>query len=159
MLTALFGRNRRSPQSAAERLTALLNKHASLVVDDHLVATMGVGRKALYRIIYEMVRRERMFMLTDKSDQMLLMTNTEFNRFLFRQSGGTVPLPALPMETLRVEAEPETNVTAEIVDLDWFTLDVAPEETAEGTEAPEYRQSLPERKREPWTVLEDIAWE
>ncbi len=83
MLTALFGRNRRSPQSAAERLTALLNKHASLVVDDHLVATMGVGRKTLYRIIYEMVRRERMFMLTDQSDQMLLMTNTEFNRIIF----------------------------------------------------------------------------
>ncbi len=103
MLDRLIGRARRKRIEAAEELTARLAEKASIVVDDRLVADLGVGRKTLYRIIYDMVRRERMFMLADKYDQMLLMTNTEFNRFMFRRSGRKL-FPAAASKTMRVEA-------------------------------------------------------
>ncbi len=172
MLSVLFGRSRRNPQQAAEELMSLLEEKASLVVDEDLVAAMGVGRNALYRIIYEMLRRERMSMLADRNGQMLLMTNSEFNRFLFRSSGRTAPLPALTLEPMRVETvamemQPEVIFCAEgddalvledapepIIVLDWFDFDETLKETA-ATEVPEHRQSLPERRREPWSVAEE----
>ena len=123
----MFGRKRVKLLHAAEELTRRLEEKASLVVDDRLIADLGIKRKALYHIIYDLVRRERMFMLADKNDQMLLMTNTEFNRFMLRRSGRTTPLPALALSetdikktgiagTVYVETEREDDlpVVAEI---------------------------------------------
>ncbi len=175
MLSRLFGRNRRDPRAAAEDLMNRLDERASLVVDDALVAEIGLGRRALYRLIYEMVRRERMFMLADRDDRMLLMTNTEFNRFMFRRSGKTEELPMLTLDAMRVEAEPETmeelepglvlcvegdsepvleGRASEILDSAWIAAAVPA-----GTELPEHRQSLPERRREPWAFFEDAGRE
>lgn len=97
----IAGRNRLKQLHAAEELSRRLEEKASLVVDSRLIADLGVGRKVLYRVIYELVRRERMFMLADKNDQMLLMTNTEFNRFMLRRSGRQTPLPALTLSEAR----------------------------------------------------------
>lgn len=216
MLSTLFSRARRSPQHAAEELMNLLGERASVVVDDRLVAEMGVGRKALYRIIYDMVRRERMFMLSDRYNQMLLMTNAEFNRFMFRRSGKPIPLSMLSTEAEMLCEDSDIVLDLEASDsdivledapfipdipaapaastapaavaaafaaapapgpLDWFSLDIAPSKrerdaaaltgeavlvsesafVAEGLDFPDHRQSLPERKREPWAILEDVV--
>lgn len=227
MLDRLIGRARRKRIEAAEELTARLAEKASIVVDDRLVADLGVGRKTLYRIIYDMVRRERMFMLADKYDQILLMTNTEFNRFMFRRSGRKIPahaaagledselvLEGTPGDPADLALEEDWEIPAAALDsalagnlspsmyslpenlgvgggkgargrepsaaagakraagaegasdeYGWFSLDVAPSglETGDaGAEAPNLpsgRQSLPERKRDPWASYEDAERE
>ncbi len=244
MIQTLLGRKRRKRREAAEELTARLAEKASLVVDDRLVADLGVGRRTLYRIIYDMVRRERMFMLADRYDQILLMTNAEFTRFMFRRSGKKAPpqaagvqagwedsemvlegalgdpadlmpeddweIPAAALDSAlagnlspsmyslpenlgvgagegvrfrereapraaraRKKEQPRKEARARDA-FDWFTIDVAPA----GREAPETaaaaveeeggglppdlppgRQSLPERRRDPWGAHEDAARE
>jgi hypothetical protein len=203
-----LGRGREKHECAAEELMARLAEKASLVVDDSLVSELGVGRKALYRIIYDLVRRERMFMLADSDDRMLLMTNTEFNRFMFRRAGLELPpepaqsvaedsdiyietddsdivleemweIPAAALDSTLAgnlshaipeplgtetgtEARPKTQRHAEETlvaardNLDWFSLDVARGEADSGY-LPDTRQSLPERKREPWLSFEDVG--
>lgn len=214
-----LGRAKEKHEYAAEELQRLLEEKASLVVDDRLIAELGVGRKALYRIVYDMIRRERMFMLADGDDRMLLMTNTEFRRLLFRRAGREMPeaeeRAAAFAAAARRAAAPDSDICLEnedsdIVleenweipaaaldsaiagrlspaippplpagagawsapgrrapalppktgrdDLGWFRLDVAPMEAEEAErdgmemDLPEYRQSLPERRREAWAV-------
>lgn len=202
MIAALLGRSREKHESAAEALLSRLGENASLVVDDRLVAELGVGRKALYRIIYDMVRRERMFMLADAKDRMLLMTNAEFSRFMFRRAGKDAPAEAgraaaaaagldsdivllesledsdivldgrreplgdrTPAAATAAMADAETEVPelsepavlAKPIDLEWFSLDVAATGTdGADAELPDYRQSLPERKRDPWLSAEEV---
>lgn len=221
MFATLLGIGHGRGTDAAEELQRRLEEKASLVVDSRLVADLGVGRRALYRIIYDMVRRERMFMLSDESGQMLLMSNTEFNRFMFRRAGKEAPetprsapaaalaetadsdmylesedsdlvlegrweIPAaaldspiagnlshaipepgipeplyMPAERRRSPRKAAASAAAPMEmedDLDWFRLDIAPagaDGAGAAAELPDHRQTLPERRREPWTILEE----
>lgn len=116
----LFKAKRLRHEQAGEMLMRRLEEKSTLVVDKNLIADLGVSRKALYRIIYDLVRRERMFMLADDDDQMVLMTNTEFNRFMLRRSGvHNQPFLALTMEGMDV---------SEMLGRKTIYVDVAPED-------------------------------
>ncbi len=117
-------------------------------------------------------------MLADRHDRMLLMTNAEYTRFMFRRAGREIPAElAQPMTQAMMDAsdsdiyleEEDSGIVFEGTtqrifgdDLDWFRIDVAPAaekktgtdgEADAGTELPDYRQSLPERRRESWSVF------
>lgn len=120
-MLGLFKAKRLRYEQAGEMLMRRLEEKSTLVVDKNLVADLGVGRRALYRIIYDMVRRERMFMLADDDDQMVLMTNSEFNRFMLRRSGlHDRPFLALTMEGADAETAGHKAISVEVApeDLD-----------------------------------------
>jgi hypothetical protein len=173
MLSGWFSRFRRNTRHAAEELMHRLEEKASLVVDDNFVADMGLGRKALYRLVYDMVRRERMFMLAGTDGRMLLMTNDEFRRFMFRRSGKIMPAETLEgVAVAYAETDWADNSDSDLVlespaaagqpwempaaALDWFALDIAPD-ADEKTDLPDQRQSMPDRKREPWPMIGDFV--
>ncbi len=163
-----------------DTLLRRLEREHSLIVTGDLVAGTGVGRREFFRVVYSLVIQERMHMMTDSEGNIVLMTNTQFHRFMLRRSGlreteirrrenapvrresvAERAIPAWEEETVVVDP-----VVAELAtlssDLGWFTLDVAPASPSQ-EKVPASRQSLPHRQREPWLVGEsagaDFYWE
>ncbi|MDR1745496.1 MAG: hypothetical protein LBS30_07070 [Planctomycetota bacterium] len=162
-------KQREQRSQLAEALSSRLERERSLTVDDSLIASMGVDRRAFFRAVYAMVIQERMHMMAGGDGRILLMTNGEFHRFMLRRSGlretemrrreGIPAFAGTVAERAVAAFEEETVVVDPVVaevasDLDWFNLNVAPEAAAR-EKMPDARQSLPDRRREPWPANEE----
>ncbi len=82
--------NRKKTVDATELSRLLLRKvreEGTVAMNWELAHSLGAGRKLLYRTAYQLVIRERLSMLSDPDEGVLLLTNTEFNRLLARRSG------------------------------------------------------------------------
>ena len=231
MLGRLFGSFSRKKRLARARLAddvlRRLEADNVLIVEQGVPESFGVKRKEFFQTVYDLVMKERIYMISDIEGKVVLMTNAEFSNFMMRRSTSreteirrrdTVPAkkdnvalvvsfdetPQKPAphrsdtaagdeddilcreteSTLFTGAtlggaildgiladihDPADNRADEPVlagsvagtgdsgvspDLNWFSLDVAASEK-DGENLPEGRQSLPERRREPWEVLEN----
>ncbi|MCD8350728.1 MAG: hypothetical protein LUC93_08980 [Planctomycetaceae bacterium] len=150
-----------------------LERERTLVMDKRLIAELGVGRRTLLHVAYDLAIKERMHVMAANGGEITFMANGEFRRFMLGRSGMSEDAldilevdeaSALLEETQYVEAviaepaappEPEPAMaTAGLPDdLGWFSLEVAPT-GAKRAKLPSSRQSLPDRARDPWSAME-----
>lgn len=159
-------RRRREWERAETLLLALLGREGRLGVDAALATRLGVGRKALMRAVYGLALREAAHMLSNAKNELLLMTNAEFGRFMTesgrdRKTGGTTAAASasaagIPMTLDAAESGLFPGATLggapQCQGYDWFAIDVAPPEpeNAAAGEAEKGGKILPERERDPW---------
>lgn len=182
MLERLFkkraSRRRHLHGQVAALLLARLGRERSLSVDKALLDEFKIDKRSLLRIASDLALKERLHLLAEPGGRVLLLANAEFRRCMLRRSGASeeeialaeialpeVPEPAVidvpsvvpavsePAAALSDAVPSAQPVAASADDFDWFTLDVAPSKPKRGKMPPK-RQSLPDRARDPWSVLE-----
>ncbi|MCD8140993.1 MAG: hypothetical protein LUE17_14680 [Planctomycetaceae bacterium] len=176
MFATLFtsrARRRLLHSQVADMLLRRLERERTLVLDKRLVGELGVGRRTLLRIAYDLALKERLHVMAANGGEVTFVANAEFRRFMLGRSGMTEEAldileadeaAALLDETQFVEAiiaEPASApapepAMARVVpddDLGWFSLEVAPPRPNRG-KLPPGRQSLPDRARDPWSAME-----
>lgn len=144
----------------ADSLSRRLEEEQTLAVDDSLISALGADKSGFFHTVYSMLLQERIHMMSGPDGSVRLMTNGEFHRFMLRQSRRE-GIPAL--------ADTLVEHTASVMEPDglgWFALDVSSEEDTDTLvdaekrgKLPDARQTLPERRREPWTANEAAAGE
>lgn len=100
-----------------------LERESSLVVDDGLIAQMGVKRRVFFQVVYGLVIQERMHMMADDEGCVILMTNAEFHRFMLRRAGVQNPEMRL-LENSAVFANEEDTIIVDAVAAELATLTV-----------------------------------
>lgn len=78
------GRDRRA--RLADTLLRRLDVDNYLAVDRPLLRTLRTSRRELFRVVYGLVVKERMYMLAEAGGTIILMTNAEYARFMARRS-------------------------------------------------------------------------
>lgn len=190
----LFRKRQLMRRDLAARITAILDRHGSLVLDARAVAALGAGYRETMLMACYLAFRERAHLLGDDGDRMVLVSNAEYQRRLAFCSqpplvcqagfdGGNFmvvrprnelrrlsPRPRTMKveltadtfaETARPESEAVTLVPLAVAggsdgEDEWYAVDLMagvvniPEEE----NLPAKRQSLPERRREPWPMGE-----
>lgn len=151
----------------AERLSALVEEEGCIQLGRELPAALGMNRRQAVQAAYDLALEERAQLRADGAGQLQVMSNRLFNRMIMEALFGKEAciVDEIP-ETLR-EAEAETTIpemydaAAEgVVELPWYAVGIVPAEaeSADNREMAVFgRQTLPDRKREPWVAMENPA--
>ncbi len=176
LFTSRARRQRQLRSQVADVLLRRLERERTLVMDKRLVHELGVGRRTLLHVAYDLAIKERMHVMAANGGEVTFFSNSEFRRFMLGRTGLSEEAldileaneAALLDETQVVEAviaepAPEPAVPKMPVpamataggqdDLGWFSLEVAPSGPKRG-KLPSGRQSLPDRARDPWSAME-----
>ena len=150
MLKKLLGRLNAKHDPAKRRrdratvLLAYLEANHSLALDHEGLAKIGMNRKQAFQTVYDLVLHESVQMRADADGLVVVMTNDEFIR----------QMEARAKETWKEEAKLVLNGDQGAFDLAF---------AAESADAPENlsgpRQTLPDRRRDPWIELESFNLE
>lgn len=170
------GRGRRL---LAERLLISVEQLGAMALDKNALKHLGVGRKLAVRIICILLVRERMHLISDPKGRTIMLSNQEFLRHIDNRVNGfeeNLRVSSMPPATAHPDLQRQLDsMTAAggdqisatenetvcmpgpipgsgTMDYDWFAIDdkPAPDGTNDTADMSSDRQSLPERRREPW---------
>lgn len=159
ILNRISGTKRREQgrKGLAARLLADLESRGSLVLDKEGLEGLGISKKQAFQVVYDLVIREKAQMRADNGGRVVVMSNREFADFMRRRAEA---------ESLPGHLPEDVTVQVKLGNEEFDAFEVAPAASASvPAEMPEPvnvaigRQSLPERKREPWIAFEDINLE
>lgn len=155
ILNRLSGKRRREQKrkGLAARLLADLESRGSLVLDKEGLEGLRISKKQAFQIVYDLVIREKAQMRADNGGRVVVMSNREFADFMKRRAEAEALPGRLPEDvTIQVALGNEEFDAFEITP----AASAAAPETVKVTSG---RQTLPDRKREPWIAFEDITLE
>ena len=130
-------------RSRATNLLAFLEEHGVLVLDKDGLAMIGMNRKQAFQTVYDLVLSEKIQMRAEADGRVVAMSNDAF----------TILMEERARETWRQEAHIEELLPA-CSGPDGLAADYNEDNTdfLSGE-----RQSLPERGRDPWISIGNVA--
>lgn len=134
----------RCRRTRAAILFAYLEEHHSLTLDRDGLALVGMSRKQAFQTVYDLVLHEKIQIRAEEDGKVVAMSNAEFIRLMEQRA----------KETWQDEAGLEL---AGREGAGAFDIAFAAEEGAEISAGG--RQTLPDRRREPWIEFEDYPIE
>ena len=133
----------RDRRSRATSLLAYLDEFGTLVLDKAGLAMIGMNRKQAFQTVYDLVLAEKIQMRAEADGRVVAMSNNAFTSLMEERARETWRQEAL-IELLPTCADPD-RLTAE------YNEDNPDFLTGE-------RQSLPERGRDPWLNIGNVAF-
>ena len=129
-------------RSRATTLLAFLEEHGVLVLDKAGLATIGMNRKQAFQTVYDLVLSEKIQMRAEADGRVVAMSNDAF----------TILMEERARETWRQEAHIELLPACSAPD------SLTAEYNEDNTDfLSGERQSLPERGRDPWISIGNVA--
>ncbi len=160
--------HRRRLRAVGEAILERLEEQGSLVLDRAGIDSLDTTRKLAFQAVYHLVINERAYMRATPQGQVVVMSADEFTRFMLNRAeiaAGTKPMPATPhKKSRRTGRSPSPSTTSDnhtpvfastpldsAGEFDWFQLEIAQSERVEERrQLPPFRQTLPNRERDPW---------
>ncbi|MDR1518805.1 MAG: hypothetical protein LBU23_01495 [Planctomycetota bacterium] len=165
MFAKLFAR---SDGGLRQRLLRLVLRKGGLILDARTLAELGTNLKRASRAACALASRERLHLLAEPDGSVAILSNPQFRQItLIRLSlpkPEAKPAPGKSRPPLRKPAVP----AAKEPEYAWFTLEVAPavgvRPAGKGgrdgrRKNPVRRQEMPNRRREPWVILDGACLE
>lgn len=165
------GRKEEARRDLAELLWVCVEAQGALVLDEGFFGRMRIGRASALTAVCDLLLAERIHLRSDSEGRMVAMSNFEFMRFILDRAenamrakrspaaaGGGVceTAPGATEHGAGTEVSTARETIARVVGSETLAENgEAPDVTGEWSNFPDWRQSLPERKREPWPPFEE----
>ncbi|MDR2392213.1 MAG: hypothetical protein LBE84_11120 [Planctomycetota bacterium] len=175
------GKNRPDEGNLRQRLLHIIHREGGMELNAPTLAEFGADFRQVCREAYSLAGQECLHLLAEPGEPVALLSNEQFNQIT--RIRACLPELRRAQAPARQEEKKET-VPASVFfpafsekkksgkgqpdDLNWFSLEVAMPDRkrraraggrGKRREAPADRRILPERRREPWVVLDAASLE